>query len=475
MLLYHSKIYACSASSCATSTLINLFIFSIGALVSTYSYGSFAPVFVFVCLHSVFLLMLTITPLKGNAERKIFNRTSVIGFLAAGIAAIYANQFGDAGQLTSDPSFFYDFSSVQSNGLSVAEMKFSTEAPLAILIWREVYNFFSMLGLEKARYTGVAVNVIFIALSSVVALKMSRQIFGDDDYRFNRLMLLFSGCGMLWLYSGIHLRESFLFLSVVMLLYTWVDILSNPVSGRRLIVLGVSNAIGAPVLFLLRNEFVLLPILMLMSMIVSILLSRDVLSNRFIKAALFIPIISSVLFLVVYNTDGVHEIQYAYMKYMDHMSNTHGDDSLAFKVILNQPFAVRMIVGFVYLYLSPIPFWVGVQLDSAYHLFKSFNVVMFYFVMPLVVISISKLFKISHLRKASLLFLLIFTVGFSLLVSATSFETRHLGIAFSSLFVIACLPDLRVANDLNLYKIVLLVLLAFIFVVHVSWVLLKFM
>ena len=95
--------------------------------------------------------------------------------------------------------------------------------------------------------------------------------------------------------------------------------------------------------------------------------------------------------------------------------------------------------------------------------------------MPLVVISISKLFKISHLRKASLLFLLIFTVGFSLLVSATSFETRHLGIAFSSLFVIACLPDLRVANDLNLYKIVLLVLLAFIFVVHVSWVLLKFM
>jgi len=130
-------------------------------------------------------------------------------------------------------------------------------------------------------------------------------------------------------------------------------------------------------------------------------------------------------------------------------------------------------MGSGYLFLFPIPFWSGFQLESAYALFKSFNVIFFYFLIPLLLMAIWQICRKQEMRSVSLLFLFFLSLGFTLAIAGTSLETRHFGVFLPYIFLIGLLPDLRKKINLSRYKKLLLVVIAGVLVIHFSWVILK--
>lgn len=454
---------------------VNLALFWLGALINTASYGSLAPVVVAFIFFAAVQLLLIITPLGGHAEQRMFNRVFAVGFVMAGVAAFYANQLQDASQLFSDAGGFFDMATGKSSGLSLIEIQIVHEGALAIFIWQTVYDFFAALGFEKGRYVGVSINVTAVALSGVIGIKILRRIFGNDDYRFRRLTLLVSACGLFWLFAGIHLRDSIVLLAITALAYTWVYYLDKPDLSWRLGQIVVWTLLALTFLGFLRGEFVFVPIAMTIAAFTALIFTTK--QDRRRRVVLFGLLIlggaAVAAFAMIYLQDLIAVLDKGRKDYAEHAGDQHAADSLGMALIVNQPLPIRLVLGSIYLYVFPIPFWSGFQLESAYHVFKSANVVFFYFVLPLLAISLMQLIRHKQVRSTSVLFMLFLALGFTLAISGTSLETRHFGAFLIPIFVLASIPDLRVRNVRLQYKKYLFVVLSGVVVVHLAWIMLK--
>ncbi|MCH7535820.1 MAG: hypothetical protein IH948_08790 [Bacteroidetes bacterium] len=142
-------------------------------------------------------------------------------------------------------------------------------------------------------------------------------------------------------------------------------------------------------------------------------------------------------------------------------------------LIVNQPMPIRLPLGSVYLFVFPIPFWSGFQFESAYQLFKSFNVIYFYFVIPLLILAFRRLWKDKSSGSPAMLFMAFVTIGFTLAVAGTSLETRHLGAFFAPVFVLALSPDMRLNIVRQNYRQLLYAFLGSVCLVHYLWLVIK--
>jgi len=454
---------------------VNLALVALGALINTASYGSIAPVVVALLFFAAVQLLLIMTPLGGHAEQRMFNRVFAVGFVMAGVAAFYANQLQDAAQLYSDPAGFFEMATGKARGLSLVEIEILHEGALAIVIWQMAYDLFAELGFDKGRYIGVSINVLAVALSGVIGIKILRHIFGNDDYRFRRMTLLVSGCGLFWLFAGIHLRDSLVLLGITALAYAWVWFLAKPDLSWRFSQIVIWTLIASSFLGLLRGEFVFVPVAMMIAAFAALILStKQDLRRRLVLFGLLIlgggAVVASAL---IYMQDIIAALDRGHEDYLEVARDQHGADSLGMALIENQPLPIRLVLASIYLYVSPIPFWSGFQLESVYNVFKSANVVFFYFVLPLLAISILRLFRNKQGRSGSVLFMLFLTLGFTLAIAGTSLETRHFGAFLIPVFVLASIPDLRVRNVRLQYRQYLFVVLLGVIVVHLAWIILK--
>jgi len=456
---------------------VNLALFSLGALINTASYGSLAPVVVAFIFFAAVQLLLTITPLGGHAERRMFNRVFAVGFVMAGVAAFYANQLQDAHQLFSDAGAFFDMATGKSSGLSLTEIQMVHEGALAIVIWQTVYDFLAALGFEKGRYIGVSINVTAVALSGVIGIKILRQMYGNDDYRFRRLTLLVSACGLFWLFAGIHLRDSVVLLGITALAYAWVYFLAKPDLSWRLSQIVVWTLLALAFLGFLRGEFVFVPVGMTIAAFAALILSTKQDQRRRVVLFGLQMFVGTVVaaFAVVYLQEMIAALVRGIEAYAELAGDQHAADSLGMALIVNQPLPTRLVLGSVYLYVFPIPFWSGFQLESVYAFFKSANVIFFYFVIPLLTVSLLRLIRHKQARSVSVMFMLFLTLGFTLAIAGSSLETRHFGAFLIPIFVLASIPDLRVRNVRLQYKQYLFVVLLGVIVVHLTWIMLKLM
>lgn len=383
--------------------------------------------------------------------------------------------FFDAGQLYSDAAGFFQMAVSEANGLSMLEIRQKYAGAIAILMWRSVYDFFAVLGFPKDAYIGILVNISAVALTSVVTLKMARLIYANDAYRFNRLALLFSLCGVFWLFSGIHLRDAIALLAVAMLGYFWLGFLSAPGVGVSLLKVAGASILAYVYLEFLRDDFKLLPIVMaLVALVASLFCSSRLRGRKIPYGVMAICVVGIFVEIFSIGDEILAELSRKTEGYVLLMKESQADGSLGLSLIIDQPLLMRLVLGFVYIYLFPIPFWSGFQLDSAYALFKSFNAIFFYFTVPLILMAIWQLWQSEKDRSVSLVFLTLLSLGYSMAIVGTSMETRHLGMAFPFLFLIALLPDLRVGSSLQAYKEILALLLLSVFFIHFSWVWIKF-
>ena len=143
-------------------------------------------------------------------------------------------------------------------------------------------------------------------------------------------------------------------------------------------------------------------------------------------------------------------------------------------LILNQALPVRMVLGTLWILIFPIPIWSGFQLETVYHLFKSFNAIFMYLLIPLVVLSLQRIYRFKIFRTPAILFCLFLILGSTLAVISTSIETRHFGAFLVPLILVALLPDLKLEEERIAYKNYLLYFMCVIFIVHITWFVLKF-
>jgi hypothetical protein len=160
--------------------------------------------------------------------------------------------------------------------------------------------------------------------------------------------------------------------------------------------------------------------------------------------------------------------------YRDEMSATSSSPSLGTALIISQPIPVRLTLGAAYLFLFPIPFWSGFQLDSAYHLFKSFNALFQFSFLPLLLLALRRIWSDKARRSPAVMFLLYLSVGATFAVAGSSMETRHHGAFFPSIFLLALVPDLGSTSDRRAYVRASVLVVSGVVGIHFAWAVLKF-
>lgn len=455
--------------------MISYIVFLAGGLLNDWAFWSLEPMILAALPYVMGLVVLSHPSVGGQVERQAFSLTFAVGWLMAGVAAVYSNRFGDPFQAVSDPAVFYALSSGNLEGVVLPPLLGTLEGLGAIHVWRQVYELVRWIGLEDERYVGILVNVSAVAATSVLAVKIARVIFGPDAARLRRLKLMLVMCGMFWLFAGLHLRDGFILFLVTALIYWLVLYLKKPrFWSLALVSLGVG--VASLLFALFRIEFAFVPVALLAAAVAGQTLSRPGAGNGFLRRGGLVVLATLVLGGLWLSAGGRmwSSLSGAYETYQSlTAAEESGTGSLGARLIVDQPLPVRVIPGMASLYLYPIPIWSGVQLESAYHLFRSFNAMFFYFVLPLMFLGLVRLWREPETRSSQLLFMTFAWIGTGLGVAATSLEGRHAAAFYVTIFILALLPDLEQPRRRREYRQALGTMFILVGVVHVSWMLLR--
>ncbi len=453
------------------SSVLSAIVLAGGCVLNVYAYGSFGPL---LAVGLVFLFGYAITiVIGGSQERSAFELMFATGWFMAGVAGIYANFLNDPFQNTSDAATFYELSTARAAGATAVELSMVTEGAGIVLVWRWVYDFFAGIGLEKGRYVGVLVNVLAVALSAVMTVKTAAYVYGRDQRRMRRLTLMFSACGIFWLFSAIHVRDAIALLGVCGLLYAWVRYLSQTNLSSFVLVVG-STIVGIGFFGFLRAEFVFVPSAMLFAALASMLLcDRSAPAMRFfIYAVAGVSIVALATIAILFGEELLLVFRTAQEVYVMHVLQSGADGSLG-SILVTAPLLPRLVFGSAYLFVFPIPFWSGFQLESAYHLFKSFNVLFFYVLTPMLLLAAYRIVTNRSLRFRQTIFLAFVGLGFTLAVAGTSLETRHFGAFLTPIMILSNLPNFAMPKDKKAFRLVLSLFLSLVLLIHLAWALLK--
>lgn len=447
----------------------------VGTMLNLLAYQSPGPLFVAGLLYAVTYAILWLTPLGGTEERRTFNACFATAWLAAGISATYIHFAMDPVQLDDAEDFYVLASDPHAGALGVVGLQALTSGAGAIVLWRKAYELFSALGLDRGRYVGIGINSLAISLNAVIAVKISREVFGSDPRRFRRLTILLACCGIYGLFASIHLRDAMVLITVTALTYFWVRYLKRA-GWSSLVQLGAAMALAGVVLPLLRTEFFFVPVAMTLAGVVAIYAFDPRQSGRrgIVLVLLGVGVVMLAPLLLRYQDEIRFLLTTGHKNYAATSAAESGSGSLGNAIIMSAPFPLRLILGSGYLYVFPIPVWTGFQLKSAYYVFTSLTAIYFYFTVPLVIVALRRVSKERDLRTPALMFLVMLAIGFTVTIAGTSIETRHLGAFLVSFQTLALLPDLSVRADRIAYRGWVQLFIGAIAAVHLAWAILKF-
>ena len=218
----------------------------------------------------------------------------------------------------------------------------------------------------------------------------------------------------------------------------------------------------------------MVPLIIAISSFISLIFNIDYKIKKSKRFFLFMSFLFLSFFAISYfNESIIHILVDKREGYSDLASIQQDSNSLGMLYIVNQPILIRLIFGSIYLFLFPIPFWSGFQLESAYSLFKSFNAIYFYFLTPLFLYSITLLLQIENRRRV-IVFLFITSLSFIITIALTSLETRHFGAFLSPIILFCLLPDLTIKLHRKRNLLFLISYLFIIFVIHSAWYIIKY-
>ena len=462
------------ATFLAWGRLTTATLFAIGGLLLVATYGTVMPLLFAVLLALPVVFFLSLRNGRHSGELTIFARSFATGMLAAGIAAYYAIVLLDPYQLASDAASFYELSSQAGPLRSLQDLQTITEGAGAVVLWTWFYNIAAAVGFPREPYVGITVNILLVSLTAMICARSARCLYGHDEYRIQRLVLFFTVSGNMWLFAGLHIRDSSILLVVMLLAHFWIAYLSQ-LEHRKIVPAIAATLVAMPALEVLRKEFFYVPLLIGVIAMLCLNFSRGRGDNRFITLVSIIFGLALAGIAVAAFGDQIQALFQANQEtYTDLSLAEARSGSLGNALIVEQTTLIRILLGVPYLYYFPIPFWVGLSDPTAILLFKSVNAFSFYFISAFLFAGAFLIVTNRQLRSPGFLFVLIVPLAFSISVALTSLESRHLGVFLPLVFLVGLMPDLRMPVERRLLRFVLVLTLTAMFFVHVTWFVLRY-
>lgn len=452
-----------------TKTLWNIAIplLCLASTLNIVAYYSVAPVLLFSIYVGLVFIFMKVLGKLGQQERVGVLLVFAISWFWAGVSAIFLEHISSASQ-GPDALYFYDVVT-DSDFIPIQEGAIVQNAG-AIFIWKIVYEYSEFIGFPKGIYIGVTLNVFFVTITSLIGLKIVKSIFPNDASRLSRFIIIYASCGMFWLFGSVHLRDSMALFSITLLQLFWIYYLGKS-SFINLINLIIATVMGFLVLGLIRTEFIFVPGAFVLAGVTAKFIGET--RKRHINIMLIFCLVIGVAIGGHFFIDELVAAFENTKRYQDLSNLESGPNSLGNALVINQPLPLKLLFSAMYLLLHPVPFWIGFQIDSVYHLYKSFNAIFMYFLIPLLGLTTKRLIENRGLRTPSVLFLAFSAIGFIFLIGYSSLENRHLGAFMVPIMILALLPDLEAYADLFAYKLYLKVFLLFVFALHLAWVALR--
>lgn len=445
-----------------------------GSVLLVVSYGNVLPViFVFILTFPIAGWLAT-RGVDSRQDLTIFLRSIAVGLLASGIGAYYAVILRDPYQLASDAASFFQLASQAGPARSLQDLATITEGAGAVVLWHWIYNAAAVLGFPREPYIGISANIVLVATSMVVCSRSARSLFGHDEYRFGRLMLFVTICGDLWLFAGLHLRDSSILLTVAVVMHFWVRYLAQ-LEHKRVMAAMAATLAAMPLLSVLRQEFFYVPLLIGVIGIACLNFSRGRGDTRFITTvSVLFGAALAVIALVVFGRDILNMFSAGQETYGDLVSSQSRSGSLGSALIVERGTFLRIILGVPYLLYFPIPFWTVLTDNSAISLFKGIHAVSFYAISAFLWTGAYMIVTQRHLRSPAFLFVLLVPLVLAVSITLTSLETRHLGVFMPSIFLVALLPDYRVPAERAKLRLALFTIFSVMALVHIAWLAIRF-
>lgn len=408
----------------------------------------------------------------GQAEHRAFVLTYAICVFVGGLAQCYALAVFGRSQSTIDAGNFFDMVSATPPFTTMANMP-PSNAPLAVLIWQQVYRLTWWLHLDFGPYTAIMLNALVVGVTGSVTVRTAREVFGDDVWRLRRTGTLFAFCGMVVLFGAVLLRDCFTMFFNALVLWGLVRWLARS-TWRNLATAIAITGVSVYAMFYLRVvTSVLFGVYWLLAFL--FWLGRrqlDLTRLVGISAALLVLIIAGPFVASYVDTSLKFQSRgaenYAAMAAMESREN-----SLAMRLIVSQPLPVRLVLGTASFTIDPIPLWRGLHARAReYEVLKSYHGFYQVLVVPLALAGF--LVAARDFRKArSMSIVLTYMAAYLLInmavVAATSLETRHVGQFMPAFVILAAAPDTRDRRIFGIVKTVAVVWFIVVVLVHLAW------
>jgi len=421
-----------------------------------------------------------------HAELRAFLLTYGVCVFAGGLAQCYSlAAFGHSQSLV-DAIGFYDaifdkppyYTWSNFRYLWIDGQPISRGVPLAPAIWQAVYHVRGLLGLDFGIYTGVMFNALTMGLTGSITVRTARELFGDDVWRLRRVGTLFAFCGLFLLFGAVLIRDCFTTFVNALVLWGIVRWLCRPTSGNLLLA-GVFTGISASAMMFLRAKSVVIFGLFWFLAFVFWFLARRLNLARIFAAvlALFVLLITSSYLMSYLQTS--QELQAkGTNQYVDILETASQEDSIAMRLIVNQPMPIRLVLGTGSLMVFPIPLWAYFNSgEGEYHLIKGYHGIYQFFVLPFVLAGFMLSFRMFWRDRAQampLLFLAIYLVMNIMAVVATSLEQRHIAQFMPAFMILAAVPDTREKETRERVQNIAIAWWCVVVLVHVAWAIAAF-
>lgn len=447
-----------------------LFFVVLGTALVLISYKSVEPLVLAVFYYALLRTGLRLSGGNTTEDSRLLNLVFAAGWAASGIGAFYLQVFDDFYQIESDIGGFFELASSEQPITDLLLLSYITEGALAVLVWQKVYYFFDVLGFEREHYIGVSLNMTAMTISALLCSKMIQNIYGYDRERIRRFAFLFATCGLFGMMAGLHLRDAIVVLAVTILSYGWVRFLSEASSVKALLIMTSLTLLISITLGYLRAEFVYFPAIYFLAAVFSFRkedMSRGV---RILSPLLAVIILGALaVATVLFASEMQLLVTTRREAYVQLSQDTFGAGSLSLQLLVNQPLPIRIPMGFVYLFIMPLPMWVGFFEPSALHLFRSLNTVSFYVIGAMLLASLSVYIRDKSLRQAPLTFLILSGIIVISGICATSLEVRHLGSVLPGILVFGVMLDFNDRSHRKAFRTWLIIVLGGVIGLHLLW------
>jgi hypothetical protein len=458
-----------------------------GGLLQAYANSTIDGLFVaWILLLVGTLAIKTILP-RGTQELRVFGLSFGVCILAGGLAQFYSLvSFGDVMSTVDANKFFsmiYDrppYDTLEDLATVWTGDRFlGFGAPLAIVIWQQVYHLFSALGFSHAPYLGVQFNALVVALSGSVTVLTARALFGDDRWRLRRVGNLYACCGLFVLFGAILIRDGFTLFLNLLVFWSLIHWLQRPTIRNYVLALVVTIFAGVSVWYLRKNSTYLFGLFHMLAFFCWYWRGRKSLGHVLTTIALPIILSFASAFVYQYFSASLDALATESENYVELAAKESQDDSLGMSLVVNQPLPVRAALGSGVLLAFPIPLWAYLKSGATeYELIKTWQGAYMLFLLPLALAGFAQVIRSLRHRDAfasEQVFIALYAASMLAAVAATSLETRHIGQFLPAFLLLAVMPDTRKPRDQQRVRSMVYTWVAVLGGVHFLWAGMRFL